>query len=113
MLKSLVISSILLASASQVSAGLIAENSWGGGYDTIKRVYAHNGGLAVIMDNHQYVATNGCDNGTHFVVRTSDANYEVKAKTLLAAYHAGHQIIIRWIGNDGCEAFINRFQVKP
>jgi hypothetical protein len=113
MLKFLIVAALLVTFTSNVAAGVIAQSSWSGGYDTISRVYAHNTGFAVIMKNHQFVANNGCDSGHHFVVQTTDPNYEMKAKTLLSAYYAGHQIIINWTGDNGCQAFINRFQVKP
>ena len=82
-------------------------------WDTIESVYPIDEGYAIILRRHTYAGhAPGCSGGRQFFVRTSDPNYEEKARTLLAAFLAGREIMIYWDTSDACRAHINRFQIR-
>ncbi|MFV1983113.1 MAG: hypothetical protein ACC657_06185 [Thiohalomonadales bacterium] len=105
---------VMLSSTSLVFADEIPENSWSGIWDTINRFYVSDDEVVIILEFHTYKGhTKKCGGGKQFRVSKNDPNYEIKAKTLLAAYIAGHKITPYWVGSDSCRANLNRFQIRP
>lgn len=113
--KSLVplIAALVLGIASTAHATDIPANSWAGPWDTIERVYPMDAGFAIVLSQHTYPGhTDACYDGRQFWVAEDDPNYEEKARTLLAAFLAGRQVLLYWDTSDTCRAHINRFQVR-
>lgn len=80
--------------------------------DTVERVYPYSGGMAFVMKTHS-VPGKTCDDGRQFFFSTSDANYDAKVSTILAAFLSGKEIsFVRSAEQESsCRSHVDRFQV--
>lgn len=101
------------AMASEAHATDIPANTWTTTWDTMVSVYPTDIEYVIILNQHTYAGHTGdCNGGRQFYILASDPNYEEKARTLLAAFLAGREVLLYWDTSGPCRAHINRFQVR-